>query len=54
MRDESGEIIKGLFAVGADGTQLWKGLYTISAPGACNANNVYTGRVAAQKALELL
>ena len=54
VRDESGEIIKGLFAVGADGTQLWKGLYTISAPGACNANNVYTGRVAAQKALELL
>lgn len=54
VRGENGGVVKGLFAVGADGTELWKGLYTLSCCGACNANNVYTGRIAAQMALQLL
>ncbi len=54
VRAEEGGVIKGLYAVGVDGVELYKGLYTIDIPGSCNANNIYTGRIAAQKACELL
>ncbi len=54
VRAEEGGVIKGLYAVGVDGVELYKGLYTIDIPGSCNANNIYTGRTAAQQACALL
>lgn len=54
VRAEEGGVIKGLYAVGVDGVELYKGLYTIDIPGSCNANNIYTGRVAAQQACALI
>lgn len=54
VRAEEGGVIKGLYAVGVDGVELYKGLYTIDIPGSCNANNIYTGRTAAQQACALI
>ena len=54
MRAADGGVVEGLYAVGVDGVELYRGLYTIDIPGSCNANNIYTGRVAAQEACALL
>ena len=51
--DESGQAIEGLYVVGVEGAMLWAGVYTMNIAGACNANNVYSGRVAARHALGL-
>lgn len=42
--------IQGLYAVGLDGAMLWHNVYTQNMPGTCVANNVHTGRVAANSA----
>lgn len=54
VRKSSSEIINGLFAVGVDGAELWREIYTIDVPESCNANNINTGRIAAQEAHALL
>ena len=54
VRAADGGVVEGLYAVGVDGVELYRGLYTIDIPGSCNANNIYTGRVAAQEACALL
>lgn len=54
VRAEQGGTIPGLYAVGVDGVELYKGLYTIDIPGSCNANNINSGRTAAQHALRNL
>lgn len=43
--------IEGLYVVGVEGAMLWSNLYTINVSGGCNANNVNSGRTAAQDAL---
>ncbi len=54
VRTADGEdIIKGLYAVGVDGVELFRGFYTLDTPGSCNANNVNSGRTAGRKAAEL-
>lgn len=50
VRAADGGIVEGLYAVGVDGVELYRGLYTIDIPGSCNANNIWTGRHAAQMA----
>ncbi len=54
VRAEDGGVIPGLYAVGVDGVENYRGCYTIDVPGSCNANNIYTGRVAAQRAVATL
>lgn len=54
VRAESGGVIPGLYAVGVDGVENYRGCYTIDVPGSCNANNIYTGRLAAQQAVATL
>ncbi len=54
VRAEEGGVIKGLYAVGVDGVELYNGLYTIDIPGSCNANNINSGRTAAKQALALV
>ena len=54
VRAEKGGVVEGLYAVGVDGVELYRGLYTIDIPGSCNANNVYTGRTAAKQACAAL
>lgn len=49
-----GSSIPGLYAVGLDGCELYYGTYTISVPGSCNSNNVYSGKNAAQNAVDYL
>lgn len=49
--DEYGEAIPGLFVAGVDGAQIYKSYYTIDTSGSANANNIYTGRKAAQTAV---
>lgn len=51
VRAEQGGVIPNLYAVGVDGVMNYKGLYTIDIPGSCNANNIWTGRHAAQMAV---
>lgn len=43
--------IDGLYVVGVEGAMLWSNLYTINVSGGCNANNVNSGRTAAQDAV---
>ncbi len=50
VRAADGGIVENLYAVGVDGVENYKGLYTIDIPGSCNANNIWTGRHAAQMA----
>lgn len=45
------EPIPGLYVAGTDGAKLWRDYYSLGIPGACNSNNVYTGRKAAQSAV---
>lgn len=59
--DRKGEVLRadktpvpGLYAVGADGCQLYYGTYTISVPGSFNGNNVYSGCNAARNAIAYL
>ena len=46
--------IPGLYAVGLDGAMLWHNVYTQNMPGTCVANNVHTGRNAANSAKEYI
>ena len=46
------DAIPGLYVAGVDGAKLYRDYYSLSIPGSCNANNVYSGRVAAQNAAE--
>lgn len=46
--------VEGLYVVGVEGAMLWSNLYTINVSGGCNANNVNSGRTAAQDALTRL
>lgn len=46
--------IEGLYVVGVEGAMLWSNLYTINVSGGCNANNVNSGRTAAQDAVAKL
>jgi fumarate reductase flavoprotein subunit len=50
--DVDGNGIKGLYAVGVEGAMLWANVYTINISGGCNANSVYSGRIAAKHAAE--
>ncbi len=49
--DQSGNAIEGLYVVGVEGTMLWSNVYTMEVAGSCNANNVNSGRRAAQYAV---
>lgn len=49
--DEAGEPIEGLYVVGVEGAMLWSNIYTINVSGACNANNINSGRMAVKNAL---
>ena len=44
-----GEPIRGLYAVGTDGCQLYRETYTMNIPASCQGNNVNSGRVAARE-----
>lgn len=46
--------IPGLYVAGTDGAKLWRDYYSLAIPGSCNANNVYSGRKAAQSAVEYI
>lgn len=46
------EPIPGLYVAGVDGAKLYRDYYSLAIPGSCNANNVYSGRKAAQSAAE--
>lgn len=48
--NEDNEPIPGLYAVGVDSADLWPNIYTINVPGGTNANNVNSGRAAANNA----
>ncbi len=50
--DESNEPIPGLYVIGLDGTMLWANEYTLTLPAGTNGFNVYSGRVAANHAVE--
>ena len=51
---ESGEPIAGLYAVGVDGCRLYRKVYPIDVPATCCANNIHSGRVAANHIASLL
>lgn len=51
---DEGESIPGLYVAGVDGAKLYKIFYTIDTSGSCNANNIYTGRKAAQSAVKYI
>lgn len=46
--------VEGLYAVGTDGCMLYRNIYTINVGGTCNANNVNSGRAAANHAHALI
>ena len=46
--------VPGLYATGVTGAALWRNVYTINVGGGCNANNINSGRVAANDAMEYL
>ena len=47
VKAAKGGVIDGLYAVGVDGVEIFRGFYTIGVPGGCNANNVNSARLAA-------
>ena len=47
-------VVDGLYAVGVDGVENYRGCYTIDIPGSCNANNINSGRTAALQAVAYL
>ena len=52
--NENRDPILGLYAVGTDGCMNYRNIYTINVGGTCNANNINSGRVAANHACENL
>lgn len=50
--DDNLDPIPGLYAIGVDGCMLYRNVYTINCPGSCSGNSVFTGRTAAQHAVE--
>jgi fumarate reductase flavoprotein subunit len=46
--------IPGLYAIGVDSAELWPNIYTINVPGGTNANNVHSGRAAANNARQFI
>lgn len=42
--------VEGLYAVGNDGSMLYRSIYTINMPGTCSGNCVNSGRIAAKDA----
>lgn len=48
------QAVPGLYATGVTGAALWRNVYTINVGGGCNANNINSGRVAANDAKEYL
>ncbi|NTU88292.1 MAG: FAD-dependent oxidoreductase [Actinobacteria bacterium] len=46
--------IPGLYSVGVDSADIWPNVYTINVPGGTNANNVNSGRSAANNILEFV
>jgi fumarate reductase flavoprotein subunit len=48
------DAIPGLYAVGVDSADIWPNIYTINVPGGTNANNVNSGRSAANNATEFI
>lgn len=46
--------IPGLYAIGVDGAMLYRNVYTINMPGTCCANNINSGRGAAQAATDYI
>lgn len=48
--DAEGNPIEGLYVVGVEGAMLWASLYTMNISGSACANNVHSGRIAAQHA----
>ena len=51
---QEGEPIEGLYAVGVDGVKLYRKVYPIDVPATCCANNVHSGRVAANHIASVL
>lgn len=49
--DEAGAPIPGLYVIGLDGAMLWANEYTLTLPAGTNGFNVYSGRMAAQRAV---
>lgn len=43
--------IEGLYVTGVEGAMLWSNVYTFDIPCECNANNIQSGRAAAQHAV---
>lgn len=52
--DEYDEPVEGLYAVGCDGTMMYRETYTIEVPGSCNMGNVHSARTAVKHAAENL
>ncbi|MDR1087753.1 MAG: FAD-dependent oxidoreductase [Coriobacteriales bacterium] len=46
--DELEEPVEGLYAIGADGCELYAEMYTLSVSGSCNGYNIYSGRKAVE------
>ena len=51
---ESGEPIEGLYAIGADGQMVYRGLYNLNTSGGHMATNIEGGRYSVRHALEHL
>lgn len=49
---EQRQPIPGLYVAGTDGAKLWRDYYSLTIPGSCNANNIYSGRVSALSAVQ--
>lgn len=52
--DDASEPIPGLYAVGLDGAMLWRNVYTQNMPGTAMANNINSGRNAANAAAKYI
>lgn len=52
--DENGEPIVGLYVVGVEGAMIWASVYTMNISGSCGAHNIFSGRTAAQHAIDTL
>lgn len=54
VTDSNEQEIPGLYAVGVDGTMLYKNIYTINIPGTCSGDSINSARVAVNHASEYL
>lgn len=52
--DDASKPIPGLYAVGLDGAMLWRNVYTQNMPGTAMANNINSGRNAANAAAKYI